>query len=112
MFCKKCGLEINSDTQFCPRCGTKSDATDAELSNGFSNNLPQQAYHKSRIATAVIAFFLGGLGIHRFYLGGAGNVILGIFYILFCWTGIPSLLAFIECIYFLVISDENFYTKY
>lgn len=28
-------------------------------------------YFKSKAAAAVLAFFLGGLGIHRFYLGNA-----------------------------------------
>ena len=64
---------------------------------------------KSRIAAAILAFFLGGLGIHKFYLGQVG---LGIVYLLFCWTLIPSIIAFIEFILFLTMSDESFNEKY
>lgn len=43
----------------------------------------------------LITFFLGGLGVHKFYTGKIG---LGIVYLLFCWTYIPSIIAFIEFI--------------
>ena len=64
---------------------------------------------KERIPAGVIALFLGGLGIHRFYLGQAG---LGILYLLFCWTLIPSVAAFIDGLIFLTESDESFNSKY
>lgn len=43
----------------------------------------------------LLAFFLGGIGIHKFYAGRIGT---GVFYILFCWTFIPAFIAFIEFI--------------
>lgn len=39
--------------------------------------------------------FLGWAGIHKFY---AGRIGAGIVYLLFCWTGIPAIIAFIEFI--------------
>ena len=48
---------------------------------------------KSVGLAVALALFLGGLGAHKFYLGQTG---LGIVYILFCWTFIPSLIAAIE----------------
>lgn len=42
----------------------------------------------------LLAVFLGGFGAHRFYLGQTG---LGLLYLFFCWTLIPSFVAFIEC---------------
>ncbi len=47
---------------------------------------------KSKSTAALLAFFLGGLGIHRFYLGQNG---VGILYLLFCWTFIPAFIAFL-----------------
>jgi TM2 domain-containing membrane protein YozV len=44
----------------------------------------------------LLALFLGGFGAHRFYMGEMG---LGILYFVFCWTGIPSIVAFIECFF-------------
>nr|MBA2817738.1 TM2 domain protein [Candidatus Pantoea persica] len=61
------------------------------------------------MAALLFACFLGGLGIHKFYLGKAGQ---GIFYILFCWTFIPSVIVFIEFILYLCSSDEDFVLKY
>jgi TM2 domain-containing membrane protein YozV len=48
---------------------------------------------KSKIVAAILALILGGLGIHKFYLGQSGK---GILYLVFCWTYIPGILAFIE----------------
>lgn len=49
----------------------------------------------SKVAYCLLAFFLGGLGAHKFYSGRIG---LGVVYIIFCWTWIPSIVAFIEFI--------------
>lgn len=49
----------------------------------------------SKLAYCLLAFFLGGIGIHKFYAGKTGA---GVVYLLFCWTGIPAIIAFIEFI--------------
>lgn len=64
---------------------------------------------KDKTTAALLAFFLGGLGIHRFYLNQAG---LGILYLVFSWTFIPLFIAFIDFIAFLTTSDEKFNLKY
>ena len=64
---------------------------------------------KNRIVAAILAFFVGGFGVHKFYLGQIG---WGIVYLLFCWTFIPALVAFIEFIIYLCTSDEDFARKY
>ncbi|HEX2573335.1 MAG TPA: TM2 domain-containing protein, partial [Polyangia bacterium] len=42
---------------------------------------------KDKNTAAILAFTLGGIGVHRFYLGQTG---MGIVYLLFCWTFIPA----------------------
>lgn len=64
---------------------------------------------KSKTTATVLAFFLGGFGIHRFYLGQTG---LGILYLVFCWTFVPALIALIDFIGFLLMSKETFDQKY
>jgi len=64
---------------------------------------------KNKTTTAILAFFLGGIGVHRFYLG---QTMYGVLYLLFCWTLIPSLIAFIDFIVFLVMTEEKFNEKY
>lgn len=71
------------------------------LSNNQSNNQPsaQPVYiidNKkvvNKLVYCLLAFFLGGLGVHRLY---AGKITSGIFFILFCWTFIPAFIAFID----------------
>ena len=53
--------------------------------------------------------FLGGLGVHKFYLGQIG---WGIAYLVFFWTGIPALIGFVEGIWYLVQSDDAFHARY
>lgn len=64
---------------------------------------------RNKLIAALLAIFLGGLGIHKFYLG---EIFVGIIYILFCWTGIPSIIAFIEGIVYLCKSNEKFDAQY
>ena len=64
---------------------------------------------KSKTTATVLCFFLGGFGIHRFYLGQTG---LGVLYLVFCWTLIPGLIALIDFIGFLLMSEETFNQKY
>lgn len=59
----------------------------------------------SRVIAALLAIFFGGLGLHKFFLGQVG---WGIVYLLFCWTGIPSFIGFIEGIIYLLSSDYDF----
>lgn len=47
----------------------------------------------SKVTYCVLAFLLGGIGIHKFYAGKTGA---GICFLLFCWTGIPAIIALID----------------
>jgi TM2 domain-containing membrane protein YozV len=64
---------------------------------------------KSKFTAIVLAFFLGGIGIHKFYLGKS---VQGILYLIFCWTFIPALLAFFDFLGLLFMSDHVFNVKY
>ena len=64
---------------------------------------------KSKTTAGLLALFLGGFGIHKFYLG---RYVQGIFYLLFCWTYIPGIIAFFEAISYFVQDSESFAEKY
>lgn len=49
----------------------------------------------NKTIAVLLAFFLGGLGVHHFYMG---NIIRGVLYLAFCWTFIPSILSFFDII--------------
>ena len=68
-----------------------------------------EVVESKRVTAAILAFFLGAFGVHKFYLGRTG---WGLVYLLFCWSGIPAIAAFIEFIMYLVMDDEAFIEKY
>lgn len=92
VYCRGCGKEIHASALACPHCGARQ-----RVGTG-----------KNKVIAGLLAIFLGGFGIHRFYLGQWW----GVFYLLFCWTLIPSVVAFIEGIVFLVSSDDRWEAKY
>jgi len=65
-FCQACGAKTSPVAEFCTECGAglgvKTVAGDVS--------------EKSRLATTLLAWFLGQFGAHRFYLGKIGTAIL------------------------------------
>lgn len=94
-YCHNCGGQIDAKAEICPKCGVRQVA----LAPG----------RKSRAAAVLLALFLGGVGAHKFYLGRIG---WGVVYLLFFWTFIPALAAFIEMIIYITMSDADFAAKY
>ena len=59
----------------------------------------------NKVIYIVLAVFLGSFGIHKFYARKTG---VGILYLVFCWTGIPQILAIIGAILTLLKpADQN-----
>ena len=64
---------------------------------------------KEKTVTALLALFLGFIGIHRFYLG---QTVKGLIYLIFFWTFIPAIISFIEAIIFFTMDQQTFDAKY
>ncbi|ABL00593.1 NINE protein [Pelobacter propionicus] len=101
-YCSECGAIIKARAEICPKCGVRQASPFGSLGAVAPNG-------KSKLAAILFALFLGGFGIHKFYLGRSGA---GILYLLFCWTFIPALLGFIDAILLLIMSDDDFNRKY
>lgn len=101
-FCTECGAIINIKAEICPKCGVRQMPPQGSLGVVTPNG-------KNKIVAALLALFLGGFGIHKFYLGRIG---WGVIYLLFCWTAIPALIALVEFVLLLIMSDERFAQKY
>ena len=63
---------------------------------------------KNKNIAGILAIILGGLGIHKFYMG---NAKMGVIYLLFCWTYIPSIVSFVEGLMYLCETDEKFESR-
>lgn len=101
-FCSACGQVLDARAEICPHCGVRQ----APAPNSLASTTPGG---KSRLAAALFALLLGGLGVHKFYLGRVG---WGIVYLLFFWTFIPAVLGLIEGIIYITMSEEAFAQKY
>lgn len=65
---------------------------------------------KDKLTAGLLAIFLWGLWFHKFYIGKPWE---WVFYILFCWTFIPSIFALVEGIMYISCpSDKAFNEKY
>lgn len=129
--CPQCGAPLEAGATACKYCGEKIATNSVNQNMSYqqqSQPQPQQfAYQqpvdntqqyydginpawpiKSKIVAGILGILLGGLGIHKFYLGKTGK---GILYILFCWTYIPALVGLVEGIIYLCSSDHNFQVK-
>jgi TM2 domain-containing membrane protein YozV len=57
---------------------------------------------KNRTTGLLLALFLGSFGAHYYY---TGNIKMGVLYSVFSWTGIPTLLAILDCFYIMSFID-------
>lgn len=103
-FCSECGALIKARAEICPKCGVRQMAPPpASL---FGQTSPSG---RNRVVAGLLALFLGGLGIHKFYLGKG---VQGVLYLLFCWTFIPAIIGFVEGVTYLLMSEETFFERY
>ncbi len=129
--CPQCGAPIDPGATECKFCGEKLAVQQAAQQvqpqvvyvqqpqpQVVVQQQPQQVYAtgidpswpvKSKVVAGVLGILLGGLGIHKFYMGKIG---MGILYLVFCWTYIPAIVGFVEGIIYLCSNDENFQLKH
>jgi hypothetical protein len=70
LFCSKCGTQLSEGSAFCSRCG-------ASVAPVIGQVQPMgDVSPKSRLATTLLAAFLGGFGAHRFYMGKIGTAVV------------------------------------
>jgi TM2 domain-containing membrane protein YozV len=105
MFCKNCGKEIADGTKFCSFCGASQEDSEVKKAETPAPKNPNVS-KKSRTVAALLAFLLGGIGVHRFYVGKTGTGILQII-LTFCF-GIGYIWALIDLI---IILCGNFKDK-
>lgn len=124
--CPVCDEDISARAKKCRHCGETLDysmriAEEAQRAADRGGNVymnaavspastaPEYSRTKSKVVAFVLAWLLGGFGGHKFYLGRVGQ---GLIYLIFCWTFIPAIIAFIEGIVYITMDDQRFWQKY
>jgi hypothetical protein len=111
MFCVKCGNEVDDAAVICPKCGVpttnfKQEAPQAAaqpniiITNTNTANATAGGFNyiqKSKWTAFFLCLFLGGIGVHRFYVGKTGT---GIIYLL--TAGLFGVGALIDLIMILI----------
>ncbi len=88
-FCISCGTQMEDNQQFCPSCGAAQNAQAAPVAGA-----PAQT-GKSKLVAGLLGIFLGGWGIHNFYLGNTGRGVAQII-VTIVTCGIGALWGLIE----------------
>lgn len=112
MYCKNCGKEINENAAICVECGFAKGTGNSYCYNcgaevtpgaqvcmkcGFSLNDAKSGNtdaQKSKLTAGLLGIFLGGLGVHNFYLGYTGKAIAQI--VLSLCFGVGAIWGLIE----------------
>ena len=108
-FCSHCAKPLSPQAVACPACGHPTGVNGSQFAASpityaagvDANSLPV----KNKLTAGLLGILLGGIGVHKFYMGKVG---LGIVYVLFCWTYIPAIVGLIEGIIYLTQSDADF----
>lgn len=82
-FCPNCGKEVAEGSQFCDNCGAQVNMVQQAAPQMQAVQQPGQpmqqvpvgTQQKSKICAGLLAIFLGGFGIHNFYLGYTGKAV-------------------------------------
>lgn len=93
MFCPNCGKEVSDQAATCPNCG---HPLAAQPNAGTATGTVKIVSPKSRLAVVLLCFFLGVIGIHRFYVGKTGTGVLFIFFgwnVLCIWVLVDLIMA-------------------
>ena len=73
-FCRDCGSEIHENAEICPKCGCRQK----NLTSTNYHHIEGSSKH-GRLCAALLCYFLGCIGVHRFYVGKIGTGIAMIF---------------------------------
>ena len=106
--CPECGKKVSDQSDSCIGCGYPLNPLNFNSRISKINPNHQQG-RKSKGAAAGLAFFFGGVGLHKFYLE---QPFQGLLYLFLCWTFIPAILGLIEGLNFIFMSQKTFTERY
>ncbi len=66
--------------------------------------MEEYVLHPDQTTASILNILLGDFGVGHFY---TGQTLRGVLDVVFCWTGIPALIGFVEGIIWLCDDDEE-----
>ena len=88
--CIKCGCAAGTGTNYCPNCGqptTPNASVCIHCGVALTPPVPT-GEQKSKLVAGLLGLFLGGYGVHNFYLGYTGKAVAQLLItVLTCGTG-------------------------
>lgn len=110
--CLSCGTPIKNEWAargYCADCGGEgSPGFSLEPYPGSAQVPMHRRVWKSRTVSVGLALVFGGFGAHKFYLDKPGK---GFLYLLFCWTGIPSIIGLVDAVRYIRMEEEEFHRR-
>ena len=120
MKCPYCGTEYQGS--YCPTCGSNNKEyikeekveepkyeekvfVEKEAEINTQDTRPQ----RSKMLMLILSLLFGTFGIQNFYIG---RPVRGILCVLFCWTGIPSIVGVIEALIIAMEDTSSFEFRY
>ncbi len=70
--CVACGVPAGKGNNYCPVCGDSTNSLSQVCLKCGVNLNNYGTEQKSKLAAGLFGIFLGGFGVHRFYLGYVG----------------------------------------
>ena len=108
-YCAHCGAEVAPEAVICPVCGIGIAASQPQQVNAAGSTESP----KSKLAAGLLGIFLGGFGVHNFYLGftgkAVGQLLLGTIGFIACGIGpvVSGIWGLIEGIMYLAGSKTT-----
>ena len=94
--CTNCGVAAGNGTAYCPNCGKETVPGAAVCTNCGAALTPEaNGEAKSKLTVGLLGIFLGGFGVHNFYLGYTGKAI-GQIALTLCGFGAGGIWGLIE----------------
>lgn len=133
--CAACSFDMG-EGKYCPKCGAYAASSNTPPPPSITWQQPQHQpvygqqppyghqppqfggqpfqSQKDRTTAALLAIFIGGLGIHKFYLGGSKQKTAGIIQIVISVVtcGVGTVIPLIEGILYLTKDDQQFQYEY
>ena len=111
--CLTCGTPIKAQWAargFCAECEAKVPGAFPLQTSPGAHQVGAYAWPtKSKGVSIGLALALGGFGAHKIYLEKPGK---GLVYLLFCWTGIPTIIGIVDAVKYIRMEDEEFHRRF